>query len=207
MALSEWEIPYRALIHPVGFRFFAFLLFLLYSQNKYDLTSVSKAIAEDSQRVADIEKYFCFKTAIVNNSTVFSLLNPLDNPYSKSYGSHTPTYQPGWFEENIRRLFFLFLTDNQTYDDASKFFPGQTKKVSYEALEQIVYYLFNITYINENHHLQNLRDEYRGENKFRDPSVIGSFMDYIIRDAETPTWNAHNPAQFQNVGTYILIIP
>jgi len=204
--LSEWEIPYRALIHPVGFRFFAYLLFVFYSQNHYDLTAISKEISDDSQRIKDVEKYFCFKTSETNNDTSYSLLSPADNPFSNplgisnyAYSSHSPTYQPGWFETSLRKLFFSFFTD-KLYFDASLPYTGIA--LSYEEISQIVYILFLNLYENDNHHLQNLRDEYRDENKFRDPSVIGSFMSYIIQDAETPVWYADNPAQFQNVGMY-----
>jgi len=214
--LTEWEIPYRALIHPAGFRFFAYLLFVLYSQNHYDLTAVSKEISESSIKIAEVEKYFCFKTSETNNRNEYSMLSPADNPLSNpnrisdyGYGSHSPTYQPGWFETSIRKLFFFFTNGSfpfteynspGTYFNASLSYTGVS--LSYEQISQIVFIIFNNLYENNNHHLQNLRDEYRAENKFRDPSVIGSFMSYTIVNAETPTWNPDNPAQFQNVGMY-----
>lgn len=215
--LTEWEIPYRALIHPAGFRFFAYLLFVFYSQNYYDLTAVSKEISGSSIKIAEVEKYFCFKTSETNNDTSYSMLSPADNPLSNpflisnyGYSSHSPTYQPGWFETSIRKLFFFFTNGSfpfTEYNSPGTYFDASTYtgiSLSYEQISQIVFIIFNNLYENNNHHLQNLRDEYRAENKFRDPSVIGSFMSYIIQDAETPVWNPDNPAQFQNVGTYTI---
>lgn len=214
--ISEWEIPYRALVHPVGFRFFAYLLFVFYSQNKYDLTAISNLISNSPEEITKVEKYFGFKTSAVNNDISYSLLGPDDNLYSNplkiknfAYGSHTPTYQPGWFEYGIRTLFFLFTNASSpytdynytgTYFDASLPYTGVA--LSYEKISQIALLLFQSTYLNSNHHLQNLRDEYRAENKFRDPSVIASFMGYTIENAEVSLWDANSPAQFQNVGSY-----
>jgi len=237
--LAEWEIPYRSLIHPVGFRFFAYLLFVFYSQNHYDLTAAAKEISESSIKVTEVEKYFCFKTSEENNLTDYSLLSPEDNPLSNplrisdyGYSSHSPTYQPGWFETSIRKLFFFFT--NGTYPFTERTEDGKASagtyyesslealraegiegvNLSYEQISQISFILLQHLYVSDKHHLQNLRDEYLGDNKFRDPSVIGSFMNnkiqdtedksYVIRDAITPTWNPDNPAQFQNVGSYIL---
>jgi len=204
--LTEWEVAYRALIHPVGFRFFAFLLFVLYSQNHYDLTAISKEKSADSQKIKDVEKYFCFRTAEVNNDTSFSLLSPSGNPFSNpagisdyGYSSHSPTYQPGWFETSVRKLFFLFFTEKM-YNDAS--LPYSSVALSYEEISQIAFYVIRNRYENNNHHLQNLRDEYLADNKFRDPSVIGSFMSFIIQDTNIATWYPED-SQFQNVGSHI----
>jgi hypothetical protein len=208
--ISEWEIPYRALIHPAGFRFFSYLLFVIISENQYDLTSASKAISESAIQIKNVEKYFCFRTSTTNNDISYSLLSPEDNPFSNplniedfAYGSHTPTYQPGWFEAFIRKL-LIFIFEEKSYLDASKNYSGVF--LSYEQISQIASILLKSTYVNPNHHLQILRDEYLGENKFRDPSVIGSFMDYTIEQANIAEWDANNLAQFQNVGSYINVI-
>lgn len=205
--LSDWEIPYRALVHPVGFRFFAYLLFVLISQNQYDLTSLANEIASDSFKNTEIEKYFCFKTSIFNNDISFSLLSPEDNPYSNplkikdfGYSSHNPTYQPGWFEGFLRKLIVYIFTEKQ-YSDASKSYNNVL--LNFDQLTQISFVLLNGTSLNSNHHLQNLRDEYLAENKFRDPSIIAPFMEYTIQNAIISLWQADNPAQFQNVGSYI----
>lgn len=81
--LSEWELPYRALVHPVGFRFYAIVLFSILSKNSW---------ANQSP--------FAFNYVSPNITDWF---------VQAKEGQHSPNSQPGWTAAYIRaKLLALF---------------------------------------------------------------------------------------------------
>lgn len=83
LQLSEWELPYRALVHPVGFRFYAIVLFSILSKNSW-ATQPANTFNYTSQ---DITAWFVQATE----------------------GQHSPNSQPGWTAAYIlAKLLALF---------------------------------------------------------------------------------------------------
>ena len=84
--LEDWKSSYRALVHPLGFKFFAILLFLSVSSNAWDRVPFSKW------------------TKWNFDSVTGTVLMWFEQP--PTIGSHTPNLQPGWVStERLLRLF------------------------------------------------------------------------------------------------------
>jgi hypothetical protein len=100
LQLSEWELPYRALIHPVGFRFYAIVLFAVLSKNSW-ATQSPYAFNYISSNITD-----WFVQGVE--------------------GQHSPQSQPGWTAAYIRSklidLLASFGFDEMTQSDVESIF-------------------------------------------------------------------------------------
>lgn len=108
------------------------------------------------------------------------------------FGAHSPQYQPGWltFNDRLINVFAAALRINE--NDRN--------------LYNLVYYIFNYYFINQNFRDKSVRKEYQNWIKFLDPGqIISGYLNKTVSQANEE-YSFNNICKFSNVSTHVELL-